>query len=412
VQAEDNRISDLRALGGTEHLFWLLDQVTPKHFAMVAEISGATPLSAWRAALDALQRSDPLLSASIRVDASGPIFRHARDADIPLRVVPYDGASWQREVEAELARPFDFEVAPLLRVVLLHKHDRATLILVAHHSIADGIGATSYIERVLRSLDGQPLHRYGTVEPLEYLLKAEIDTLPRAVSPAPDVQALRAAAPIDASLCVEGFALTSAMTTRLVQRARSERTTVHSALSVAVNQAMWRLSPHWRNTPIRTLHPINGRHLSEPAANAAGVYITLAITADSLKPGASFWDMARAANAQLSPARTREALLTAIRNDKQAADAQPSVDQFAFLASQVLVFDVLLSNLGRRPMPTAYGGLRLDALWGPSVWSGFPHDQVIGVATAGERLRLVHTSLSPVRGLLEDVAATVDAACG
>jgi hypothetical protein len=61
----------VRPLGSLEHLFWLMDQTGPIHFAMTAQIIGETEPGDWRRALDRLQKRHPLLSVSIERTGSG-----------------------------------------------------------------------------------------------------------------------------------------------------------------------------------------------------------------------------------------------------------------------------------------------------------------------------------------------------
>jgi hypothetical protein len=121
IQQEDSA-SVVRPLGSLERLFYLIDQVSPTHFAVTAQIKGRTTISAWRAALDSLQSRHPLFSVCIDIDEeSKPYFRHVADAPIPLGVI--EGrvpSNWKTEIEKELALPFDAETAPLVRSVLLH----------------------------------------------------------------------------------------------------------------------------------------------------------------------------------------------------------------------------------------------------------------------------------------------------
>jgi NRPS condensation-like uncharacterized protein len=53
---------------------------------------------------------------------------------------------WESEIELELSIPFNSENAPLVRAVLLHEANQAIIILVAHHSIADGRSIASFGE--------------------------------------------------------------------------------------------------------------------------------------------------------------------------------------------------------------------------------------------------------------------------
>src|SRR5258707_11833828 len=132
---------EVRALGAMERLFWLMDQKHPAHFTVTAEVKGFTKVQSWRDALDAVQRRHPILSTSINRNEEGqPALYQVDAAPIPLRVV--DGSvqeHWELELDSEMALPFTPEQAPLIRTVLIHKPQSAVLIMVAHHSIADGM---------------------------------------------------------------------------------------------------------------------------------------------------------------------------------------------------------------------------------------------------------------------------------
>src|SRR5271155_3854579 len=80
--------SYVRPLGSFEHLLWLLDQASPRHFSLAAQISGPTTVGDWTVALDHVQRRHPFFSVCIEKDGnSNPQFRRVTDKPIPLRVV-------------------------------------------------------------------------------------------------------------------------------------------------------------------------------------------------------------------------------------------------------------------------------------------------------------------------------------
>jgi hypothetical protein len=57
--------SFVRYLGGFEHLHWLFSQSGPRAFAHAMEVTGTMTVKQWRAALDALQLSQPFFSVLI-----------------------------------------------------------------------------------------------------------------------------------------------------------------------------------------------------------------------------------------------------------------------------------------------------------------------------------------------------------
>src|SRR5262249_38737068 len=110
-----------RSLGALEHLFWLLDQNRPVHFAVTALISGKTSPRDWRTALARRQEPPPIWSACIDGKPGGiPSFRRMDDAAIPLRIVEDEPElRLESEVGEELATPFKPSEAHLIRSVLI-----------------------------------------------------------------------------------------------------------------------------------------------------------------------------------------------------------------------------------------------------------------------------------------------------
>src|SRR5580704_6133872 len=101
--------SYVRPLGSFEHLLWLLDQASPRHFSLAAQIEGPTTVGDWRVALDHVQRRHPFFSVCIEKDRnSNPRFRHKPDKPIPLRVVRVGSSqpNWLTELQREVGTPF------------------------------------------------------------------------------------------------------------------------------------------------------------------------------------------------------------------------------------------------------------------------------------------------------------------
>jgi hypothetical protein len=149
--------AEVRPLGSLEHLFWLLDQHRFIHFAVAALISGETSPRDWRRALDRLQKRHPILSVCVDGEPdSVPSFRQADVTPIPLRIVEDEPElRWEVEVGKELARPFNPSRAPLIRAVLIQGARDAAFMLVAHHSIADGLSLAYAIRDTLDALAGR-----------------------------------------------------------------------------------------------------------------------------------------------------------------------------------------------------------------------------------------------------------------
>jgi NRPS condensation-like uncharacterized protein len=58
---------------------------------------------------------------------------------------------WQQEVEYEIAHPFDWNQAPLIRMVLVHADDVSELIITCYHVLADGMSTVYLLRQDLRN---------------------------------------------------------------------------------------------------------------------------------------------------------------------------------------------------------------------------------------------------------------------
>ncbi len=223
-----------RPLSTFERLLWLHDQAEPTHFSVSGLIEGATTVEEWKMALAALQRRHPLFRVSIQTDENGlPFFREEAEAPIPLRVVECNAEQQlEQEVATEIATPFySAATAPLVRAAVLHEKKRSIVILVAHHSIADGISLAYAIRDLVRALAGKALEPLPVPPSHEDLLGLAEDPAESATSGA------------KASINPEFFRLVPRVaslrlsresTANLRERAQQEGTSVHGALLASI----------------------------------------------------------------------------------------------------------------------------------------------------------------------------------
>ncbi|MDV2994160.1 MAG: hypothetical protein N4J56_003814 [Chroococcidiopsis sp. SAG 2025] len=145
--------STCRPLGALEKIFWLYDQVQPAHFALTAQIQGEFSNEQLKRALMQVQQRHPLLRVRIALDETEQPWFVEEVANIPLRVLQRQSEQhWQREVETEISTPFNWKQAPLIRAVLLHSPEISELIVVYHHSIADGTSGAYLIQDILQAI--------------------------------------------------------------------------------------------------------------------------------------------------------------------------------------------------------------------------------------------------------------------
>ncbi|MCG8672788.1 MAG: condensation domain-containing protein, partial [Pseudomonadales bacterium] len=145
-----------RPLGATEDMYWRFDKVSPLNFGTIIRLSGKFSTDQLKQSLKALQLRHPLMRASIQLDGSGTPWFRSGVGDIPLQETQQaPGNEWQL-LENELNTPFDSDVGPLMRCVLIrHEDNDVTLISVYHHAACDGKSAIFLTRDLVQSLTQQ-----------------------------------------------------------------------------------------------------------------------------------------------------------------------------------------------------------------------------------------------------------------
>jgi hypothetical protein len=402
VKASDT----IRTLGSLEHMFWLLDQNRSCHFAMTAQIAGRASPDHWRKALDRVQARHRLLSVCIEGSpGSVPCFRQVDAAPIPLRIVDGDPKThWEREVGEELATPFDPNRAPLIRAVLIQGSQSTAFILVAHHSIADGLSLAYAIRDTLSALSGELLEPLPLAPAQEEILGVGAGSAALA-----DAHAQPDGAPVakpstyrplaDARPVVKGLRLPRGLTASLRDRARLEGTTVHGALCAAFVIAGRQVSAGWSHSALRMMSPINTRPLLE-VGESCGVFVNAATsTFDGQAIG--FWELARDAKAAIAVGQTRDGVMASLSAMGEVVGKGAEIATAANFAANAFAHEGMLTNLGVLTFGNRFGALKLENMWGPAVLAGMDGEQTIGVSTVNGSICLTHTSHTPLEGLLE-----------
>lgn len=398
----------VRKLGALEHLFWYHDLSTPFHFVVAVEIEGATSEKEWRLGLDKLQMRHPIFAMAIRQDKHGDLhFVRVDDAPIPLAIVAAEGDKrWETIAEREMATPFDVGDAPLVRATVMLRHDGATIVLAVHHAIADGISVSHALRDLIQIMGGEELHTSPLLPALETLVAGRSDSdddlgdAPSLGLLAPRVAAVKDDRPVPSLI---SFKFDAEQSLRIAEAARENGTTVQAALSAATALSYAEKNGLLHDEIVRILTPVNLRRmigLDERPLLA----ISIGILNVRNKSKSDFWPLARELKAELGEILTPKSLAESAAAVAQlAAEGMDgsTVERFMF---DRFVSNATVSNLGVLPFEKHYGHIRLTAVWGPSVLTGSPEEQVIGVSTFDGRLHLLHTSLHPQVDLLQGVA--------
>jgi NRPS condensation-like uncharacterized protein len=417
-----------RLLGAMEQALWLRDLATPLHFVLVAQVSGNLQPTALIQALDRLQKRHPLLRVRITFDQNKKPWFVEQQAAIPCRIMIRQGDQhWQEVAARELQQPFTCSDAPLIRVVLLHSSQISELVVVCHHAIADGLAAINLIEELL-SLLGNPDHvmtacsvplslealfphyqpaqkvskflAWGLLQGKQFTqwLKQKSDRmLPQSVSDAWQV---------------DSEMLSSETTTALIQRCHQERTTVHAAICMAVLFAIFLNQEPSAAQTLNCFAPINLRsYLQSDSKQACGLYIAPALTTHTVGAESLFWQTVRSLKSNLKAQGETNYLLKLIQQNEILIGANPNPEMLQQVFLERYASDFMVTNLGRLKIPQQFGHLRLQAIYGPVVLSGFAEERVFGIATLDDCLYFTLTySSSNSKSLLEQVLLLLEQA--
>ncbi|MGG3575171.1 hypothetical protein ABES25_21705 [Bacillus gobiensis] len=210
--------------------------------------------------------------------------------------------------------------------------------------------------------------------------------------------------PFDGSLpIIQTDDLGVAGTRQLVERSRAESCTVQGALCAAAASVLF--EPTNRNR-VRINVPID---LRRAAGLDDDVVVRFAATMVVLyhSAGTRFWDLARCATAQLKAARDLETVRGSALMLAQLAPSTAGDTEAAMLAATNA--DIEITNLG---VTSVFAAERdVQALWGPTMTTQVAGEQILGVITHGDVLRMVNVTHDPIAGLVENISRELEAAC-
>jgi hypothetical protein len=405
--------SNLRYLSPFERLFWLLDLTAPRHFCVAAQIDGRASIDQWKRALLAVQRRHPLLRASIALDDRDmPYFRES-SSPIPLRVVQRNDKPSQLDecLAEELSRPFSPMPESLLRATLIDESDGCSLILAAHHSIADARGLSFVIRDLLQALNGEPLIALPVPPSNERALgiitdSADDDAFQRTTRGIPqDIAALGSAdAPV--ARYVSHRCLSSELTQAIRARAHAERASVTAAIASALTTALTYPGRDSVRLAVAT---------STREALGLGEQCVLATDGAMLDLHADepldFWTRSRLLKSQLAHARSIDRIIETRRSLTRLQGDIQTIEQARQYGARMFVANAIISNLGVLTIKTRHGAFALKRLFGPLMPLHTPGARFIGVATVHDEISLVYSCFEPHDNLLDKMETLLRNAC-
>jgi NRPS condensation-like uncharacterized protein len=384
-----------RQLGTSERTVSLYSQVRPNHFTLTANILGALHLEGLQQALIKVQQRHPLLNVRIALDRQEVPWVIKDIGIIPVRLIErHSPQQWQQEVERELANPFDWNQAPLIRVVLLQGVDVSDLIITCDHTISDGISVVFLLRDILQALESpdRPLGDLPERESYEKLVTQFEQRLQPLSLFEPSLVSTKTkpTLPAKSRPCLHTWSLSTVETSEIVTLCQQAQTSVYAAICAALLMAIAkeRTQNHdlEESTHLKCLSPINVRQFLPEIEADFGHYFVYTLIAESIAPDRSLWELARSIRAKLNQKIDPTQIFSHIPDSEAFISTLPRPDDVVAMMETFNKYDVLVSNLGRLTMPQQYGEFELAAIYGPSATTHVDRDLVVGVMTLGDRM--------------------------
>jgi Condensation domain len=141
-----------------------IEHILDGNVMCLVSLEGSFSLDQMRSALSRVQRRHPALRALIREESDGLYYEDDSAPQIPLHIVP--GASEddrRRECEKELTTEFAYD-QPQLRAVWLKSEGKSDLLFTTSHRICDGKSIFILVKEILQSLySGRELVPYAPI---------------------------------------------------------------------------------------------------------------------------------------------------------------------------------------------------------------------------------------------------------
>ena len=404
----------------------------PFNVVLVGRVKGTVDPKEVKTALERLRSRHPLLAVRVKIEDDGTGTFLGRG--VPRNQVHLESRenedSWLARVKDEFRTSFPIEIGPLVRCTLVHSEGACEIILCGHHTVCDGM-SLGYLLRDLLSCLTEPTNELaGPVFP------PPIDR--STVEMPPSTNALRRfiLGMINKRWAAKGIRFSGAdirrmhaefwqrnkeiqllawtldvqETTALIERSRAEKVTVNSALWTAFLAAQHDVQVDRQRYRQRSALAVNTREkLLVPVGEAFGFYASSLTVKLPYSPRQPFWYNAREVHSRIAKALAKTNLFRMLSSDQIHPTLLDSLyfRRYGLLKGAMpnmllrrmgwheITYGYAITNVGRFDIPTSYGRLELEAVYGPLFYSDV-EEKMVGVITVGGRLSFFHASRKSV----------------
>ena len=393
-----------RPLGDLEKLFWATSLESNINWVQPIQVSGTVNSGDLREALDRLQARHPLLSVSVISDENSvPHFRSSANCPVPLRIVNRtNDLTWIGEAESEINEPMDPARPPLLRAVFVQGEQTSEILLCGTHCNIDGVSIIVIVKDLLLALAKLPGPPTLPLQlPFENLFAplrgSELpgeweDNFRRPIEghSEPKMEMTNAITEVAPPFRIAFWRLDSDHTRKLVESCRKEGVTMHAAVCAAFLSAFGKQSQNSDNRFVRCASPINLREACPPVGEDVGVYISMFVLCMPLDLPTNIWELARSVREQLNQAKKMQNLVTVHTVLREMMNL-PTAKEIVEWSRQAVSYEFGVTNLGKLPIPSTFGSLRISRLWPPIAVSN-PNSDTVAVFTFEDQLTITITS--------------------
>lgn len=393
----------------------------PFNVVLVGRVRGPVDPSQVTATLAILRSRHPMLAVRVQIEDDGTASFLAQG--VPAVTVNTEsrqsGEQWLDRIKKEFQTPFPIETGPLVRCTLLCSKEECEVILCGHHTVCDGMSLGYLLRDLLDRLSETKQ------EPEKPVIPPPIDrtTVPRPHSTnwfarfimdrinkrwtqkgirfsESDMRRMHEKFwQKNKAMKILAWSMEPETTVDLVERCRTENVTVNSALWTAFLAAQYDIQEDRKSYRQRSALAVNIREkLNVSAGESFGFYASSLTVKLPYSSQRSFWDNARRVHTRimkelstanlfrmLSSEHIHPTLLDSLYFQKYGVlnEALPG-KLLRKMGWHKITYGYALTNVGRFDIPTAYGSLKLEAVYGPLFYSDV-EEKMIGVITVGGR---------------------------
>jgi NRPS condensation-like uncharacterized protein len=216
---------------------------------------------------------------------------------------------------------------------------------------------------------------------------------------------------------VTAWSLGNDVTSRLVQKCRDEKITVNSALWTAFLSAQDEVHADRPSYRRRSAMAVNTRDkLLSPAGESFGFFASSLTVKLDYSPDKSFWDNARSVHAKITGELDKTNLFRMLVSDLIHPTLLDSLyfQKYSLINESMpakflrkmgwhtITYGCALTNVGRFDIPTSYGSLELENVYGPLFYSDV-EEKMVGAITVNGNLSF----LMAVNKSIADIAQSL-----